>query len=365
MLSYCYTKWWVHDPECDAYWKDNCHKQDILTEKCRKIAIQQYKSTYQGRACIKSFWSKMTIANRGVEKSGSEGLGYVLFRPFVNYATVFILFALMIWKSHNNEVINNEWDTEFTTDSDYSVLLKGLPNNEKLDKFDNINIKKILQKRLKQEGYEVTQMNFIYDTEKFLNLKQKYTDEMTELAKKRYRDRLQGLENSNENQELLVRTPGEIDRLKDELLRQKDLFDDSHGDGMVGSVFISFKTAKQARQFMSHYKKRGVLYDLLGCCGSQNRPFEVTIPEEVLTRSEAERQGQQQLLPEEYRLFAEMPPEPGDVMWENLAYKPYEIFWRKGLVNLLSLVVFLLGFSLLIGLEILFVRIFLSFLKRI
>ena len=362
MLAYCSTKWLIREPECDAYWDNNCHTAKVLTEKCKEIGIKEYSSTYEGRACKKSFWSTMTVVNRDAEDLDYKGLGYNLLRPILNYATVLIMFGLLIWKSHKNEIDNIKWDSKYTTGTDFSVLLNGLPNITKHDRFEGSNIKDILAKKLKDEGYEVTQMCFIYNTEKFLELKQDYTVKMTELAKKRFKEEeakkkkkegkkeveLTDLANTEDEEKntkthkLLKKAEDDVEELKHELLWERLSFHDSFGEGMIGSVFVSFKTAHKAQEFMTYYKRRGFLYNILGCCGFQNQPFVVTIPARVRENGEYVTRN------EEFNLFAEMPPEPGDVIWENLAYKPYEIFWRKGWVIFVSFLVFLIGFSLLI-----------------
>ena len=360
MLTYCYTKWWINDPECKVYFDKNCHKLEKSTDECKAIGLKQFIDTYDGRVCIKTFFSKMTIANRGNLESSSLGLGYPILRPFVNFCTLFIMFFMLVWKAHQNQLFSCNWDSEHTTDSDYSVLLQGLPTGDKIDKFGDIDVRTILEKKFKAEGYNIASMNFIYDTEKFLDLKKRYIEEKIKLAKKDYIAFREGGKDSSYEDKRLLNNQESIATamMKSLLTKQEKEFHKSHPKEMVGAAFISFVTAKEARRFLKRHKKRGYFYESFGCFGYQNHPFEVTIPEVMKAETPSERKDGEKvryLLPEPYQLYAEMPPEPSEVIWENQDYTKVEVFWRRIAVLFMTFLVFVVGFMLLMGLTIIFV----------
>ena len=352
MIAYCYTKWWRPDEDCKQYLNKACHKQINYTKDCKEIGLRKFESSYDGMVCVKNFFTSMTVANRDTLETETppEGDKYAVLKPTVVWGTLLSMLVMLVWKSNQNKVLSTKWDSEYTTDSDYSVLVKGLPNNQELKTFDKVNIKTILEKKLKAEGYDVTHMNFVYDTEEFLKLRQQYTNAKTKLVKNEFLG-VQDGEDAGEHRQLVAEAPKEVEKLKKLISEQKARFDDSFGEGMVGAVFISFLTSDQARSFMSKHKERGLLYQMFRCFGYQNQPFEVTIPEDGQGG-----QGEGGIEPQVYKLYAEMPPEPGDVRWENQAYTQSQRFWRKIVVNILTLVVFIIGFMLLMGLKLAVVR---------
>ena len=270
MLTYCYTKWWIHDEECEAYFSHGCQKKQTYTDACRVIGLKQFKDTFDGRVCIKNFLSQMTIANRANLEDTAEDPRYVIFRPAVNFITVLLIFAMLVWKSHNNEVLNKDWDQKYTTVTDYSVLLKGLPDAEKIDKFENANIKRILERKLRAEGYQITQINFIYDTEEFLKLKKRFVEEKTKLAKQQYLEERANV-NLDENEELVSKSSLGVAMMKNLLTKQQANFDDSHPKGMVGAVVISFLSAANAHAFMKKHKKEASFINCLGAEATRMR----------------------------------------------------------------------------------------------
>ena len=344
MLSYCYTKWWIHDDECNAYFAKGCQKLKIYTDECKAISLKQFKDTYDGRVCIKNFFSQMTIANRANLKDTAGDPRYVIIRPVINYVTVFVILIMLIWKSHNNEVLNLVWDKNYTTVTDFSVLIKGLPDADKIDRFNDVDVRRSLDNELRRRGYNITQMSFVYDTEEFIRLKEKYSEERTEMAKEEYKDRQKA--HYNENLPLISRKSLGVAMMKDLVDQQQENFDSAHPRGMTGAVIVSFMYADQAHEFLSRHKKRGRLFDLFGFGGSQNQPFEVRIPDEQ-TYSGAR--------PEVYQLYAEEPAEPSDVIWENQAYSGAELFFRRAVVNILTILVFVIGFFALMSLKLAFV----------
>ena len=362
MAGYCYTKFWRKSQECKAYFNKGCDYQsgDEFTEICREIALNKFKQTFDGRVCIKDFFSQMTIANRANRVDTQEDPKYVILRPLLNYVTFFVILVMLVWKSHHNEMFNLKWDSNYTTVTDYSVLIKGLPKAEKIDKFEGVNVRKILSEKLEKEGYIVTKMSFVFNTRRFLNLKQDYIKEKTKVAKEEYQEIVIELNSPNEYKKLT--TSGPLIKMKSQLAAYQERFSEE-GDpkGLVGAVIVSFMRAEEAHRFLQEHKKRGRIFDFCGLGGRQRKPLEVTIPEKEITRNPlpGEEQAAKTLVPEVYSLFAEEPAEPSDVIWENQAYSNASIFWRKRVVHILSFFTFALGFLALMSLKLFFVRYFL------
>ena len=357
MLTYCYTKWWYSDPVCKEYFNKKCHeqKQGSFTDDCKAIGLKKFKSKYDGRVCLKSFFSRMTIANRDSLETETQpsGLDYSILKPIVNYTSVLILLIMMVWMSRYHEVQSDQWDTDYTTASDYSVLLKGLPKKDIRKAFNQINIKMQIESRLRSEGLNITDMSFVYDTEEFLKLKKEYTDAKTELAKQQFLEASPEF-NKEEDKELLEKIPKKVEKLKKQILKEKERFDDFYAEGMTGAVFVSFLTSKEASEFYERYKKTGFFYKRFQCAGYQKEVLEVKFPA-VSKNSLNTGDEEFEVIDKIYKLYAEKPPEPGDVIWENQGYTSDQKFWRRNVVNLLTLLVFGIGFILLMGLKLAFV----------
>ena len=274
MLGYCYTKFWLGEEECKAYSKKDCREN--FTDECRQIALRKFKQTFDGRVCIKNFFSQMTIANRANLVDTQEDPKYVILRPLLKYITFFVILVMLVWKSYHNELLNLNWDKNFATVTDYSVLIKGLPKAEKIDKFDGVNVKKILSEELKRQGYNITQMNFVFDTEEFLALKKKYTEERTKIAKEEYKDVVIDLNSDNEVKRLT--SSSNLNKIKSEIIDQQKKFNQEQPKGMVGAVIVSFLTAGEAYNFLESHQLRRRYYEIFGCIGKQSKPLEVRFP---------------------------------------------------------------------------------------
>lgn len=133
---------------------------------------------------------------------------------------------------------------------DYSVLIKGLPSGDEIHDTD-VNIEGKLKNKIERLGYTVKGMNFIYDTENYLNLKAKYSKNRDEFNKNEYNkeqmsQELGGLTsnfNVRENFPLFYQVNLAHYLLKGKLDEQEENFDSSNPRGMSGAVIVSFGTA--------------------------------------------------------------------------------------------------------------------------
>lgn len=119
-------------------------------------------------------FSRASLANRvDLSDTTSKERFFGQFNDFSDIGTVIILLALLFWLAYSNLITSMLYNKRYTTVKDYSVLLKGLPTGDEVHD-SNTNIRHILKTRIESMGYNVTQINFVYDTEKYLELKAKY-----------------------------------------------------------------------------------------------------------------------------------------------------------------------------------------------
>lgn len=83
------------------------------------------------------------------------------------------------------------FDNQTVTCSDFSVKIFNLPGQDDIDKYNSynrghINFVKEITKMLTDLGYDVTQVNLVYDIEDYVDLKKNYNKYKRKEIKTRY-----------------------------------------------------------------------------------------------------------------------------------------------------------------------------------
>jgi len=76
---------------------------------------------------------------------------------------------------------------------DYSLLITDLPHGEK---FTHLDLKELMINAFRRKGYFLKGINFVYKTEHYTELKQKFWASITKLYKIKYVKESQSVENS-------------------------------------------------------------------------------------------------------------------------------------------------------------------------
>lgn len=369
MMSFCYTKWFLKDSDCSVFNKQLCHKE--YTTYCAKLALKKFQKEYDSRVCVKGLFSRASLANRvDLSDTTSKERFFGQFNDFSDIGTVIILLALLFWLAYSNLITSMLYNKRYTTVKDYSVLLKGLPTGDEVHD-SNTNIRHILKTRIESMGYNVTQINFVYDTEKYLELKAKYNTNKGTQAKNRYKESLEN--NGDQKMSLLDDNLPLMDKsntsnmiIKNLLDEQERNFDSAHPRGMSGAAIISFINAQQAERFLKDYMRTGFFYKIIGCLSKQKKPFYLQVYgikstpqsqhnsfashndfEIVIAREAQESVGV-------YRLYSERCPEPRDIIWANQAYKRRNKIWRRAFGMLFTLVILAVGIFIIFLIKVLF-----------
>ena len=339
MLTFCYTKWYLKDDDCTTYLKD-LHCRENFSSQCHKLAITKFKKEYDSKICVKNAFTRASLGNRiNLKEQNEKSKFYSKYRSYVDIICVFVMYYVFIWMRQNLMYSANTFDKIYTTVNDYTVIIKGLPYGNMLNRV-HVDLNKILNDLFKEKGFTVTQINFVYDTEQYLSTKEEYLKDRQEINKKKYTARKKELEDKgldNDNTPLLDKEDFSTMLISNVLKAQEQQFDLGNPKDMVGIAFVSFEYADQAEKVLKDYGPKGFMNSIKSCF-SESSSLSLEIQDQP-----------------NYPLVALPAPEPRDIIWENQAYTYWQLFWRRNLSNLISILVFFIGLIGITYIKILFV----------
>ena len=184
----------------------------------------------------------MSLGNRVEEDPWNEPdiKFFNFFRPIFNIFSFIGLYAILAVAIYRNELLTLLYDKKYVTVDDYTVQLRGLPVEEDFEKLyssGHPNIGMMLKEVIESKNYKVTQINFIYETEKYLNLRKKWHRNLEDLKKKEWRNtKRQDL--NEDTQELVEREFNENDEIGEKLDKMEENYDSAHPVGMTGNAFV-------------------------------------------------------------------------------------------------------------------------------
>lgn len=165
MMTHCISKIITGDPDCKAYEEDKCEKD--MTQKCFKIAMNKFSKEYEGKVCMVGLGTVTSIGNRIDEEDKNTFWFYI--RPFLNILIVIFAFAALVYISLNLNKTARRYDLSTVSVKDYSILISGI-SLEIAQSLGN-DIEVYIKDLFEYDGYQVTQINFIYDVSEYIKKK--------------------------------------------------------------------------------------------------------------------------------------------------------------------------------------------------
>lgn len=123
-----------------------------------------------------------------------------------------------------------------------------------------------------------------------------------------------------------------------ELDKKGKQFENGKAKGFQGSAYVSFKTSKEANKFLRKYRLSGYFTELTGLGGKHKHSLKMKIGSK------------------EFKMHAENPAEPSEILWMNQAYGYYDRYLRLIVVRIIAYIAIVLGLIILAYLKMLSVR---------
>lgn len=366
MKYFCSFKWYTKDDECENFEKKDCYK--YYTEECQAAALEKFKKVYEERVCYKSTINVLSEGNRAVlsndaakEESEIEELKFL--RKIGEYIKIFVFFLLFLMIIHiqfYHEKMTRIHDSKNLTVEDFSVKLIGLPSGKGLEGVNNMIeiVKNKIEKSGRREKYNVTQVNFVYDTEEYMNVRKELHDVILEEQKFKFIDddsEFGHVDDNNNNENMPLNVEGkysDFGKAKEDKLRILSVYEKKYSEGaaelLTGKAFVSFGSIQEAERFL----KERYDYNLFRLC--------CRIGDSRFYRGPLKFS----LKGKNFKVYALDPEEPNDIIWENqsISWFTLTIRWVIGL--LLSLLVLIFGFLIVLTMSVLFSQLAIMQSKR-
>jgi hypothetical protein len=198
---------------------------------------------------------------------------YDTIKPYFVALMILLMYSMIVYVSYRDTVTSNGYDAQQDTFEDFSVLIKGLPY-KRTDIVSSKSVYEVLEESIDKAGYRVAAINFVYDSEEYTTIQQKYQTYKSEQSKKKWTDQHKAkLEKESQNPFLLEQLPlltnaNIVDDLILKAMEEEEAnFDQGNPEKMTGQAFVSFVTKDDRNRFLENYKKRGVFQKWFGCLG--------------------------------------------------------------------------------------------------
>ena len=320
------------DPEyrnfCKEYYEQGCIDEP-KTKACTRKRVNFYSEKNVAFSCEMSWINLISLSNRIEKKDRKTKVDSMLPLAYqaIFYLMVVGILAFQWWQlSYIRQL-----DDQVLEIGDISLLLTDLPTGDEVNEVSDLETS--IKHAFAVLDYEIKSINFIYDCDEYMKIKEKLVKKRTELAKKNYEKRQDHGEMSDEqrmeNKALISDGNVEILKLEQRMADIEQKFEEQDEDLMTGKAFISFATTDQ----------RNTCYNKCQVEGIKDKVINFFVP-----------QSKQQILlflNEPRRVHVELPYEPNDIIWEDLKYKWYDKLWRRLVSSFIGYSIVIIGFYLL------------------
>lgn len=208
-----------------------------------------------------------------------------------------------------------QYDEDVASVGDYSVMLRNLPAQDSRQIY---NIKTTIKDFLVEKGYNVRNVNLVYDSHNYKKSFEKLREKRDELAVYLYKTNLVKEKDPNEFPEdfeaKITEMKQAIGLARKNLHSLDRLYNGQNCSEFQGIVIVSFNKESEKNDFLKIFKTCSFFRNVLNKCKSNpEKP-------EILTLT---------LNQKSYRLNVKEAPEPTDIIWKNLKYTSKERFYRR------------------------------------
>ena len=334
MSLYCESRIIVDDSDCKLYYKKNCQKKN--SKFCKKISQKKYLKKFNHNHCVDDWINKGTVGNIASQMNNINSKRY--WRNLTENISLIIALILTIVFSFIENSKSTRIDRRITSVGDYSIQIMNLPKENN----DEVDLKDKIMEVFERKGFEVEQINFAFDMDEYIKLREEYADLKVKMFKNDFKknlgellghhleaDELSSLGLVNETQEDFKKKK----QLKEKIKNQERLYDEGDSNKFVGQAFVSFKYKKQKEEVLDQFGiKKSFLARLCSICSSKGLSLDFNGKETILKIYDA--------------------PEPNDIIWKNLSYSYFSKFIRSLVSNSVTLSIVIGSFFLLIYVDV-------------
>lgn len=280
--------------------------------------------------CYDTLLNAVSLSNR-IEKDDRQ-LGLDKAFPYIHFIIVLFLIGGTLGFEYWHEEYSSNLNSDRVTIGDYTLMASGLPRGKK---YMNLNLKEIIIHAFRKEGYSVTDVNFVYNTDKYNNLKEKFQKTLNKLYKMEYLretssdpfaeviNKADLLDNSVIKESSQYEKAKQIQQEIGELEQEYRLNNSEH---MIGKAYIMFNRAEHRDSCYERYKRTGFTYKYFGF-------GEKTVDQFYLP-----------IMGKQKQIFFDRAKEPNDIIWEDLRYGNKRRFFRGLVSTIISFVIISTGF---------------------
>lgn len=218
-----------------------------------------------------------------------------------------ILLAFYPWVLRKTKEISTEIDSAQTTPSDFTLMIKGLPENYTAE-----DIKAHIQEHFMHYKPEIISLVLAYDTNEYIECCKTLSEwEFKREYVKNYTKKYGKLPTiKNFCKEIILETEDQCTKKIEELEeKQKTLFNEMSTEKLAHVAFVTFKSQITARSIEEEWSRSSaqLFFNKFFCCCCANHRYKF--------------KGN--------FIHAEMAPDHTDVNWENLAVSNSKKFFRR------------------------------------
>lgn len=317
---------------CKEYKSNGCMdypKQPI----CVKAATIWYEKERVVGKCYDTFLNSISLSNR-IEKDDRQQ-GFDKAFPLIQFCIIIFLVCGTLAFEYWHEEYSTKLNSDTVTIGDYTLRISGLPHGKK---FEALNLTEIIKHAFRKEGYFLKGVNFIYNTDKYTDKKEKFWESISELYKMEY------LRETSTDPFAQINTDGDLldnsfvqeskycikaKKLQQEIAEMEQEFRLQDSEHMIGKAYIFFNRAEHRDHCFERYKRTGFTYKCFGFGENTDDKFYLPI------------------MGKKKQIFFDRPKEPNDVIWEDLRYGHKRRFIRGVFSTLISFIIISMGFGLM------------------
>lgn len=313
---------------CMKYYFDLCD-QTPESSGCMKRAIDFYNEKLVHFSCAKTWINKISLSNR-IEKIDRTRLADKIL-PYIYQVIFYVMIigtlAFQWW--HDKYRIKLKEDSQEI--NDISLMLDKLPFGEK---YTGVNLKEKIFEVFESHGYKLMDINFAFDIEEFIKLKEEYKDLRREYEKKKYKANLTQInmsvdDQTSEKEDLIDKNYKKMKELEEKILKLENDFEEEKIELMIGKAFIMFASTDERNECFERFKVDGFWHNFIDTCFSKIKKDRLILKD---------------IKGEDIRIQVEDSYEPQDIIWESLKYGYIHKFIRERISSLIGYVVVIIGF---------------------
>lgn len=312
---------------CKIYRKEGCLEKPH-DRKCQMASNMFYEKKRVVGICDLNFINQISLSNRVEKEDRTTWIDKVLPYIFTMVLCAMILGVLLFESWHEDYC--RDLDNDTITRGDFALMMTGLPHGEEAEGFD---VEQAINDMVSSQGFEIQEVSFVFDTEKYESVKQNFWGEVQKQYKENYKMHQSGIsvnpigvtsaERDLEGVALVDKSVDKIYTLRDKVKEFEKRFVKKDPTLMIGKAFIMFNLTEDRDKFYERFKRVGFFYERFKYGHKTN--------EDLILNFNSEQR----------KVFVELPREPNDVIWQELKYSMTQKFIR-------SLFSFIVG-SIIIG----------------